>query len=360
MFNNLNHYVLSGTSAITSVGGNAATTCAVVNAKIIGVAQHSLYRCKPLHPNEEKALPLFCSRVPFVNEEQGGVERLLKLAVPALREVVANAKLETTRLADGKLLLALPALDVVTATWGAEQAFVPNLCQRAGIYPIGQSHIQFGESTSFFELLAESCKALEKGECQFCIVGAVDSYLFKHRLDELDKHWRLRSTKNVDGFIPGEAASFMVIEKLEAAKWRGVRPLASINALGFSDENNAADTGRKSSGVGLTQAIRQALVGITDRVDVIYGDLNGESYRAFEWGITQVRVADQLSVDFSLRHPAECYGDVGVATGALLLTLAADELQTKESLLTPKTVLMFTASHNTGARAAASLHSINE
>jgi 3-oxoacyl-[acyl-carrier-protein] synthase I len=351
--------VISGISAITSVGGNAAQTCTAIHAKIIGVGQHSLYRCKPLYPGEEKAFPLFCSQVPFIAEEQVGAERLLQLAVPALREVVADAKLDTTELAYGKLLLALPERDTVTATWRLEDAFVPSLCQRAGIYPIAQWQVKFGGRTSVFELLAEACQALEQDECEFCIVGGVDSFLFKHRLEELDQNWSLRSKKNVDGFIPGEAAGFIFVEKMANANRRGLSPLAQINALAFAEELNSAETGRKSSGVGLTNAVQQVATGNARQFATVYSDLNGESYLAFEWGLAQVRALDHLGSAFELLHPAECYGDVGAATGALLLTLAAYDLRPKE--YTPpkrQPVLLFASSHNKDARAAASLSAI--
>ncbi len=359
MIENSNNYVISGISAITSVGGNAAQTCTAIHAKIIGVGKHSLYRCKPLYPNEEKAFPLFCSRVPFVAEEQVGAERLLQLAVPALREVVVNAKLDSTELAYGKLLLALPERDSLTASWRLEDAFVPNLCQRAGIYPIAQWQVKFGGRTSVFELLAEACQALEQGECEFCIVGGVDSFLFKHRLDELDQNWLLRSKKNVDGFIPGEAASFIFVEKAANANRRGVSSLARIDAVAVGEEPNSADTGRKSSGVGLTNAIQQVATGQARQFKTVYSDLNGESYLAFEWGLAQVRALDHLNPSFELLHPAECYGDVGAATGALLLTLAAYDLRPKE-YAPPKRqpALLFASSLNKDARAAASLSAI--
>lgn len=358
MPDNINDYVISATSSVTAVGGNALQTCAAARANIIGVSEHPVYRCKPLHPDEEKPLPLYCCRVPFINETQEGPERLLQLAVPALREAVANAKLTADVLAFGKLFVALPEPDNTMATWGLEQGFCPSLCQRVGIYPI-QSRVKFGGHTSVFELLADAFKALEQDDCEFCIVGGVDSFLFKHRLTELDKNWFLRSKKNIDGFIPGEAASFIVIEKSHTAEGRGAHALARIDGLGVSNEPNTATSGRKSSGVGLTNAIHQASANRGHPFKTVYSDLNGESYRAFEWGLAQVRAMDYLNPAFKLLHPAESYGDVGTATGALLLTLATHDLQPKEHYpYTPKSVMLFSASHHGGTRVAASLSSI--
>ncbi len=354
----INNKIISGISAVTSIGGNAAQTCTIANADIIGTRLHPFYRCKPMYPNDEKALPLYCNRVPFIDDQQSGAERLLQLAVPALREVVVNAQLNDVVLPRTKLLLALPERDSITVNWRLEDAFVTALCQRVGIYPIASSFILLGGRTSVFELLARACEALDKGECDLCIVGGVDSYLFKHRLDALHLNGLLRSEKNIDGFIPGEAASFVVLETEENARQRGAGLFAKLGAMGFSHEPHTPETGRKSSGVGLTQAIRQATTTQALPIKTIYSDLNGESYSAFEWGIAQVRMADKLCGSFVLRHPAENYGDTGAATGALLLTLAAYNLKPKEDRQAAKHPALLFASALSGVRATAILNPI--
>ena len=353
-----NNYVISGISAITSIGANAAQTCTAANAEIIGASIHPLYRCKPLYPEDEKALPLYCNQVPFIDAAQSGAERLLQLAVPALREAVGHALVDDAWLPHTKFLLALPRLDQISAGWGLENAFVPALCQRSGVYPVASSHVIFGDRTRVFELLAEACKALDQGECDICIVGGVDSYLFKHRLDALHLNGLLRSKKNVDGLIPGEAASFIVVEREENALQRGVKPIARVSGIGFSSEINSAETGKKSSGVGLTMAIRQAATALTLPAKIVYSDLNGESYSAFEWGLAQVRTAEHLYSPFELRHPAQNYGDTGAATGALLLTLAAYDLKPDEYRKSAKYPVLLFATSITGARVAAVLTSM--
>jgi 3-oxoacyl-[acyl-carrier-protein] synthase I len=272
--------------------------------------------------------------------------------------VVVNAQLNDTVLPRTKLLLALPERDPITVNWRLENAFVPALCQRAGIYPIASSRVVLGGRTSVFELLAGACEALDQGECDLCIVGGVDSYLFKHRLDALHLNGLLRSKKNVDGVIPGEAASFIVVEREENALRRGVKPIARVSGIGISSEINSAETGKNSSGVGLTMAIRQAATALTLPAKIVYSDLNGESYPAVEWGLAQVRIAEHLYSPFELRHPAQNYGDTGAATGALLLTLAAYDLKPNEYRKSAKYPALLFATSITGARMAAVLTSM--
>ncbi len=349
-------YVITGIGAITCVGGNALQTSAAVNAKIIGITEHPIYQCKPRYPDEEKPLPLYCARVPFIKESQTGAERLLQIASPALKESIAHAQLDisliSTRVA---LLVALPALDTVTSTWNLTQGFIPALSQRAEIYPVAHTEIATGERTCVFELLVKAQQLMEQDLVDVCIVGGVDSYLFKHRLDELDRIELLRSKKNIDGFIPGEAAAFFIVEKKDFAQQRGIEALANIHRLGKNSEPNTPPTGRKSSGIGLTKAVQESAAGLGLPFKTIFSDLNGESYRAFEWGILQVRLATLLHPKFNLMHPAECYGDVGAASGALLITLATQALRPNE-FRAPRhePVLLFTAAYY-GDRMAISL-----
>ena len=50
-------------------------------------------------------------------------------------------------------------------------------------------------------------------------------------------------------------------------------------------------------------------------------DLNGESERGREWGLCQVRLGARARELGALWHPADCWGEVGAATGALLAGL---------------------------------------
>lgn len=77
-------------------------------------------------------------------------------------------------------------------------------------------------------------------------------------------------------------------------------------------------------------------------METVYASLNGESYYAFEWGIVLTRLHETLQTMKTLIHPADCVGDVGAATGALLLTCAASTLQ-QQSASVPQS-LLWTAS----------------
>ncbi len=50
-------------------------------------------------------------------------------------------------------------------------------------------------------------------------------------------------------------------------------------------------------------------------------DMNGEPYRADEFGFAVIRAGDLLHSSSDFATPATCWGDVGAATGPLILML---------------------------------------
>ncbi len=74
------------------------------------------------------------------------------------------------------------------------------------------------------------------------------------------------------------------------------------------------------------ELVRSRLAGGAGRVATTFAGLNGESFDAKAWGVARVRHADFFSPGMVLEHPADSCGDTGAATGAILLSLAAQAL----------------------------------
>jgi 3-oxoacyl-[acyl-carrier-protein] synthase-1 len=75
--------------------------------------------------------------------------------------------------------------------------------------------------------------------------------------------------------------------------------------------------------------------------------MNGEHYWAKEFGVAMTRSSHRFS-NVKHEHPADCYGDIGAATGGALIALAALH-SLKQS--TPTSCLVCTSS-DTAYRAA--------
>lgn len=89
----------------------------------------------------------------------------------------------------------------------------------------------------------------------------------------------------------------------------------SITAVGHDGRMSNAP----SPNSGLTEACRAALVGVGDKeIRSILADLNGENSRAGEWSMAEMRCFHDLQQRRKLWNPANCYGDIGAASGAVL------------------------------------------
>jgi 3-oxoacyl-[acyl-carrier-protein] synthase-1 len=136
-------------------------------------------------------------------------------------------------------------------------------------------------------------------------------------LQRLDSAGRLKAGQRRDGYLPGEAAAFLVIEEADRARRRGVRSIARVLATATAKEPTAG-TDRPCQGEGLSAAIREVLERTgTVRSPLVVCDLNGERYRTLEWGIVHSRLAHLTGGFADTWHPADCIGDSGAASGAV-------------------------------------------
>jgi 3-oxoacyl-[acyl-carrier-protein] synthase-1 len=198
--------------------------------------------------------------------------------------------------------------------------------------------------------LREASIALARGSVDGCLIGGVDTLLQLRVLRWLEAQDRLKHETYTDGLIPGEAAAFLVVERLDSVRRRGGRILAEVKGFGAAFEEASIESDSPCRALGLTAAFRSALASAgmqPQQVSAVYCDLNGESYRAREWALASTRIGFPDSPD--LLHPADCLGDVGAATGPLLLSLAATTLA--DSAAAGSNILVFAGSE-TGERAA--------
>ena len=215
----------------------------------------------------------------------------------------------------------------------------------------GESEIRAGCRTAVFEAIAGGMKRLRDRKAAACLVGGVDSLIQTHRLTRLEGQKRLKTGYNPHGLIPGEASVFLVLERESDARARGADCWARLNEVGLADEANPLGSPKPCLGQGLSEAIRQASRAHCDPPRPLLGvlcDLNGEPYRASEWGLARPRALGWAR-DVTVWHPADCWGDIGAATGAALLALGAFALHEG---FAPTPELLVWAGSEGGQRAA--------
>jgi 3-oxoacyl-[acyl-carrier-protein] synthase-1 len=181
-----------------------------------------------------------------------------------------------------------------------------------------------GGSCSAQLSLGRAAELLARPSIRRCVVGAVDTQLQLRTIRWHEANSRLKCSYVTDGLIPAEAACFVVVELEATARARGAKILARIASVNAAREAATILSDRPNTAAGLTKVVRATLDDGGVRpgdVGMVWSDLNGESYRAREWAFTEVRLGFTTSTE--LMHPADCHGDLGAATDASLLGLAA-------------------------------------
>jgi 3-oxoacyl-[acyl-carrier-protein] synthase-1 len=189
---------------------------------------------------------------------------------------------------------------------------------------IGRKETVAGGHAAVFLALAKAMELLAKGPCAMVLLGAADSLIDLPALEWLDGQQRLKTAYAPKGFVPGEGAAFLVVEKGPQAAGNGARIWARCEDVATATEPARMDSAQPALAAGLTAALQGALekahLGPRD-VEVVLCDLNGEPYRANDWCLARNRVLGR-SGDLSVWHPADALGDVGAVSGGILCVLA--------------------------------------
>jgi 3-oxoacyl-[acyl-carrier-protein] synthase-1 len=168
--------------------------------------------------------------------------------------------------------------------------------------------------------LENGVRQLRCGEAKICLVGGADSWLDPERLEAIDIAGRLHSVNYSWGFTPGEGAGFSLLATGAVAHRLELTPLAELLSVATAQEPNLMDTESVCLGEGLTTAFRGVL-DPRNRVTHSYCDFNGETYRADEFGFAVCRTREGFEDAGTFTAAAECWGDVGAASGPLALAL---------------------------------------
>lgn len=323
----MSELAVTGLEVVCPVGLTAQHACAALRAGVVRLARYEDYLCLlPEGPAAEAAEdpePVVAGCVPILSDEAEGPERLLELARRTLQGLIAGAGLERKDVHRTALLVALPAPDPVVATWRLGETFAKELCRRTGVS--GWVTVELIEKGPAGVLTAvEKARALLAGSrAEFCVVMAADTLISADRLTYLDERWRLRSLRSPDGLLPGEASAALLLESRRTAGRRKAHMFSLLGRVETAHEPVTIEADRWSTGSGLYRAMKPLLEGADGAVGrYMLCNLNGEAYRAHEWGLVQVRLARDLPPIAWLFHPAEAIGDAGAGLAGVLVACA--------------------------------------
>ncbi|HVL21223.1 MAG TPA: beta-ketoacyl synthase N-terminal-like domain-containing protein [Amaricoccus sp.] len=338
--------VIIGVGARTPVGFTAASSAAAVRAGISVIEEHPFMI-------DRFGEPMKVTRDVGLDVAVTGAARAIEIGLDAAREALA--------VLDGR---DAPPVSVLVSTGedrpgqppGHAAAVFAGLAERlAATVRIDRGgYLAAGHAGGLLAML-RARDALRTGRVRLCLVGGVDSYLEAETLEWLDETEQLHSEGNIYGFCPGEGAGFCLMSTLATARALGCRPFLELVSIAGAREENRIRTETVCLGIGLGTAFRLAFEEARDGigpVDRILCDMNGERYRGNEYGFAVLRNSGRLRDAGDFETPADCWGDLGAASGPAfvgLLTEAEARSYTKGALS------LAWASSDSGSRAAALL-----
>jgi len=312
------HVCVIGVGAVTSVGIDAIMTAASVRAGVTRFAESRFV--------DRAGEPMVFSRVSFLPEVCRGVDRLVAIAGPSVRQALLAVS-NHVRMSEPRGVVPLIGAPAPRPGWAAADAqqLVSQLVgcadatlsgREADVAPVG--HV------GAIAAVAKGAELITSGRAELVLAGGVDSYYDIDALEWLDETRRLHTERNADGFVPGEGAGFCLLASAVVAQQLGVRVLARIRAVSITQEPYPLVSNGVCIGTGLTEAFHSALGVLSDdeRADWTLCDMNGESFRATEWTYAYVRTGKKHRDPLALWHPADCYGDIGAASGSVMIALA--------------------------------------
>ena len=335
-----------GLGASTAIGRTVWASAAAARAGASGFSEHAFVV-------DKVGEPICASRLPWLDWAMTGVDRYTAMLFPVIDEALDGLK---HRLAPLRARVGL-ALALPPPRPGRPADLAPRIEVR-----IAQRYGNVFSRTVAFEhghaaghtALDGAVRSLAASSVDACVIAGVDSYLAAETLEWLEAADQLHgagSQNNAWGFIPGEAAAAVLVAHPEFAVRAELETLGQIVGVGIAAEQKLIKTDAVCIGEGLTRALRAALDAVDprERIDNVFCDLNGETYRADEYGFAALRVKDRFRAVSDFVAPADCWGDIGAAGCPLHVALAVISCRKRYS---KGSLSMVWASSESGERGA--------
>ena len=304
---------ICGVGARTAVGSTAPASAAAVRASISGLGLHPSFVDQDDEPVSFAADPLIDADIPIA-------ERMFHMwqsvAEEVLSQVPSMLKIDCSWLALPEPRAGLPA-DLSSWLAIAES--------KRTNFSLGSVHTLSGGHASGLMALQGAAQMLSRGEAGAALVIGVDSYHNHQTVRSLDMRRRLMAARNPGGFPPGEAAGACLLVRSSTAQRHGLPVLARIRSAATAVEPHPLRSNDPCLGEGLTAVIASVASGLKlpqELITATYCDINGERYRSEEFVYALLRMQEAFVDAHDYVSPADCWGDVGAASGPLFAVLA--------------------------------------
>ena len=302
-----------GVGARTPLGFNVASSAAAVRAGISAVREHPYFV-------DAAGEPVAVTVDAAISPDADGVDRLYALAIAAIHE--ALEPLAPANDFDTPIPAVVGLCEPRPGRPAQLEAEFTRRLEAA--LPIRVTTVPHGHSAGLMAL-QEAARMISAGQTDYCLAGGVDSYLQWETLEWLDIKRQLMSDQNRSGFVPGEGAGFCLLASTRVARRQRLDVLSWLVSAATARERHLIKTDDICIGEGLSEAIRKATASLRlpeERLNALYCDLNGERYRSEEFTFTVLRAQSAFVNMLDNMTPADCWGDMGAASGPLFASLA--------------------------------------
>jgi 3-oxoacyl-[acyl-carrier-protein] synthase I len=286
---------------ITGVGLNVATSCAAIRSGIDNFSETPF--------TDRNGEWIVGSRVPWAPPRHG-LKKLAYMVVPAIKECLASGR--NLELKAIPLLLCVAEKD--------RPGRLEELDSRLLTEIESALRVRFSPASRLISLgrvggavaIGMARRLIYQERAPLCLIAGVDSFLVGETLVAFEERDRILTSRNLNGFIPGEAAAAILVGPPQNTV--GLKLLCQ--GFGSGREQSTIYSKEPLRADGLVQAIRSAFAdaqrGFED-VDYRLTDANGEQYWFKEASLAVTRTMRIRKKSFSLLHPADCIGETGAA-----------------------------------------------
>ena len=328
----------------SSLGLSSEEACAAARAGLVRVTAVDTLNTA-IDPSLAKETldgvpPVVAHHVPTLAGGHAGLGKLIALALPALDDLRQKHPLSGAQLSRTGLCLCLSDAFFLTrfgeapeglgdetppslaAAWQSITARLPGQLCEAAQWPIPQPlrwTIAGGRLGLLGALHQASCW-LADGVIDRCLIGCIDSLIEPGVLSACATAGMVKTEANPVGFMPGEAAVFLLIEPTrEGDPQAAVQIISSHHTI----DRPYLDPEQSPMGRGLAKTVIDARAGQPGMTPLVIADLNGTELRALDWGHALVLWRDRLGeFESEVWLPVESFGETGAAHAGLSLCLA--------------------------------------
>jgi 3-oxoacyl-[acyl-carrier-protein] synthase-1 len=242
-------------------------------------------------------------------------------------DVAIGDCLNSISLGDRKVRLLL-GLNTIMGSSPSRPAFARSF-ERRRLPSIGGAMVVFGGNAVGIDLLMKAAERVRDGDDELIVIAALDCLLHHEILDLLSVQGRVLCKQNPYGMVPGEGCAALLLGK--ETDEVGGPPMGFFNLIVQKSEGEDVLAPKGVRG----NALAQCVGAVSTNVDRVLVDLNGERFRAEEYGFAAAR--SKASVKAAMMNPEVPplqIGDLGAATSLVYCGLAlAGETRHRRSLV---------------------------